>query len=163
MRTLLLPLNLLFLIPFIANGQKGNSFIEIHGSAETTTGFFAEGYKTGYGIYAIGYGEINKSGNISVSIGVASWNVKNGTGSAGMILPRIGYRQFVVEGLYLLGDIGVSIGIKNFKNSTRFVIGGGLGYMFKNKSGSGFNLSTRINRGFNRTWIGLGAGYQFKL
>lgn len=145
-------------------GQKGNNFLKLHASAELTTGLFADGYKTGWGVYATHYYGTSKDGSIAFSAGLASWDETNGGRTkAGMFLVRAGYRQILVEGLYVQGDGGFGVGSKNFSGTTRFVIGGCLGYLFKNKTGSGFDISARVNRGFNRTWLGLGAGYQFKL
>lgn len=158
-------LSSMILVVLISNikAQKGDNFLKIHAGAELTTSLFADGYSTGWGIYATDYYGVSNDGNLVISTGVASWKVKDSPGKAGMFLTRIGYRQFLAEGFYLQADAGIGVGLENFSGATRFNFGGGLGYLFKNKKGSGFDISARANRGFGRTWIGLGAGYQFKL
>lgn len=159
----------LFLVCFLSiiliksHAQRQNS-LKIHGGAEFTSGFFADGYEAGWGIYVTDYIEVNKGGNIVLSTGGAFWNSKGEPVSkAGIWLTRFGYRQFVISGLYLQSDAGLGIGLKNFTGSTRFVFGVGPGYLIKNKTGGGFDINVRYNRGFNRTWFGLGVGYQFNL
>jgi hypothetical protein len=152
----------LFFISTI-NAQKGDNFLKLSGGVELTTGHFADGYSTGWGIYATDYYNISKDASLLLSTGITSFKVKNGTGKAGMSLSRFGIRQFVSNGFYFQGDAGIGIGLNNFDGPARFTFGFGPGYLFKSKRGSGFDLSARLNRGFSRTWIGLGAGYQFKL
>lgn len=164
MRTILMYLLFSTMLYSICSGQKGSNFLKLHASAELTTGLFADGYKTGWGVYATDYYGTTKDGSLAFSAGLAGWNEANGgTTKAGMFLVRVGYRQIIAAGLYAQGDGGIGIGSKNFSGTTRFVFGGGLGYLIKNKTGSGFDISARVNRGFSRIWIGLGAGYQFKL
>lgn len=150
---------------FLANcfAQRGENYIKLTSNAELTSGLFAEGYKSGWGIYASHYYGISKEGSFVISSGVAFWNESNGTGKAGMSLIRAGFRQFVYQGLYFQADAGIGLGLNNFSETTRFCFGGGTGYLFKNTKGNGVDISVRINRGFNRTWIGIGAGYQFGL
>lgn len=147
----------------ISFSQKGKNYFKINTGAELTSGLFAEGYKSGWGIYASHYYSISKEGSFVISSGVAFWNESNGTGKAGMSLTRAGFRQFVYQGLYFQADAGIGLGLNNFSETTRFCFGGGTGYLFKNTKGNGVDISVRINRGFNRTWIGIGAGYQFGL
>lgn len=145
------------------NSQNGTNHLKIHAGAELTTGLFADGYNTGWGIYATDYFSLSKDGSIVLSTGIGSWNQKTGSGKAGMSLTRIGYRQFFAKGFYFQGDAGIGLGLENFRGSTRFTFGGGPGYLLKIKNGDGFDISARVNRGFNRTWIGLGVGYQFRI
>lgn len=158
---------ILFLIIFhfgnISFSQKNKNYFKINTGAELTSGLFAEGYKSGWGIYASHYYNIGKEGNFVISSGIAFWNESNGTSKAGMSLTRVGLRQFVYQGFYFQADAGIGLGLKNFSETTRFCFGGGAGYLFKNAKGNGVDISVRINRGFNRTWIGIGAGYQFRL
>lgn len=146
------------------NAQKNSNYIKIHAGAEITTGLFAEGYNSGWGVYITDYYGISDGGSIAFSTGVAVWKSSDASEvKAGMSLTRLGFRQFVAEGFYLQADAGIGIGLQSFSGATRFAFGGGPGYLFKSKKGGGLDISTRINRGFNRTWIGVGAGYQFKL
>jgi hypothetical protein len=155
---------LLFFCVIITNAQKGTNFLKIHGGAELTTGLFAEGYQTGWGVYVTDYYRVSDKTNISLSTGIASWKVKDDASfKIGMSLTRVGLQQYISNGFYLQGDAGVGVGLQKWSGTTKFVFGGGPGYLFKSKAGGGFDLSTRVNRGFNRTWIGLAAGYQFKL
>lgn len=156
------------IILFIVTGltlsaQEKNGRIKIQLGPEFTVGLFADGYSTGLGFHITYYHEVAKGGSIAGSTGYASWNIKEGvgTGSAGMVLGRFGYRQFVTEGLYVQADAGIGLGEKNFTGRTRFVMDGGLGYLFATKKKARLDISGRVNRGFNRTWIGLGLGVQF--
>jgi hypothetical protein len=156
-----------FLVFFAAllssDAQKNNNYLKIHGSAELTTGLFADGYNTGWGIYITDYYGVAENTNICLSTGIASWNASNAAVKAGLSLTRVGIQQFIAKGFYLQADAGIGIGIRDWSGTTRFTLGGGPGYLFKSKGGGGFDISARVNRGFNRTWIGLGAGYEFKL
>ncbi len=152
--------NLFTLIIF---AQKHTNTLKVHGGPELTTGLFADGYKTGWGVYATDYVGLGDKTSLSLSTGVAFWNAKNASIKAGMSLTRLGLRQFVSNGLYFQGDAGLGIGLSDWSNDKEFVFGGGTGYLFKTKKGGGFDLSLRANRGFSRTWIGLGLGYEFKL
>ena len=146
-----------------SNAQKGSNYLKIHAAAEFTTGLFADGYNTGWGVYATDYIEVAKGGSFLLSIGIAGWKASNDPSKAGMFLTRIGYRQFVSSGLYMQGEGGLGFGQNNFSGSTKFVLSGGFGYLFKGKRGNGFDICAKVNRGFIRTWIDLGAGYQLKL
>jgi hypothetical protein len=148
----------------LANAQKNLNYLKIHAGAEFTTGLFADGYSTGWGIYFTDYYGVGNTTNILLSTGLASWNAKGESSiKAGASLTRLGIHQFISKGLYLQADGGIGVGFEDWSGTTRFSYGGGPGYLFKSKSGGGFDLSARVNRGFNRTWIGIGAGYQFKL
>ena len=155
---------LLFSLSAFLNTSHAQNYIKIHAGAEIPTTFFAEAYKTGWGIYATDYYQIGKGGSIVFSTGVAAWNViEESNGKTGMVLTRFGYRQFLVADIYFQGDAGFGVGLENFTGTTRFAYGFGPGYLFKNKRGGGIDINARFNRAFNRSWFGLGAGYQFKL
>ncbi len=160
--------NILFLllslfVSIFINAQKGSNYLKLNAGAELTIKSFADGYKSGWGIYATDYYNITDDLSILFSTGVTSFESKRGAGKAGMSLTRAGFRQFFSKGFYFQGDAGIGIGLKNFNGPTRFAFGFGPGYFFKSKNGNGFDISTRYNGGFNRTWIGLAVGYQFKL
>lgn len=147
----------------VSNAQKGSNYLKIHAAAELPTGLFAAGYNAGWGIYATDYIGITKNGSFLLSAGIAFWKASNDPSKAGMLLTKFGYREFVTSGFYVQVDAGLGFGQNNFSGSTKLVIGSGLGYLFKNEKGNGFDIFAKVNRGFIRTWIDLGAGYQFKL
>ncbi|OSZ80716.1 hypothetical protein CAP36_05550 [Chitinophagaceae bacterium IBVUCB2] len=146
-----------------AYAQKSKNHLKISGGAEITTGIFKQGFNTGFGIYISDYYSVIEGGSILLSTGIASWKGNNHSGKAGLVLTRLGFRQFVGAGFYLQGDGGFGIGLENFSGRTRFSYGGGPGYLFASKNGSGFDISARVNRYGYRTWFGVAAGYQFKL
>jgi hypothetical protein len=150
---------------FILNSfsQQGSNYLKVYASAEFTTGLFDEGYNTGWGIYATDFYGMGEKTSLSLSTGIASWNAKNADITAGMWLTRFGLRQFLVKGFYLNADGGIAVGIKDWSGSSQFAYGGGIGYLLRSKRGGGIDISARVNRSFERTWIGLGAGYEFKL
>ncbi|MGZ5135798.1 MAG: hypothetical protein ACXWCG_11630 [Flavitalea sp.] len=143
--------------------QTKSNHLKINGGAEITTRLFARGYNTGWGLYVTDYIGIANQQNLSLSTGVAFWNARNSSFKVGISLTRIGFRQFVSNGFYFIGDAGIGVGLKSWSGTTRFAFGGGTGYLFRNKKSAGLDLSVRANRTFNRTWIGLAAGYEFKL
>ena len=143
--------------------QKNMNFIKIHGGVEMPLGIFKEGYKTGWGIYATDYYDVNKDGSVLLSAGITGWKVQDANNNSGLFLTRVGYRHFVVEGLYAQGDAGLAVYTGYWKGPSRFTYGGGFGYLIKNKSGNGFDISARINKASYRPWIGFNIGYQFKL
>jgi hypothetical protein len=153
----------LTLIALNAFAQKNTNNLKINAGAEMPIGLFSKGYNAGWGVYATDYFGIADQTSISLSSGIASWKVKDGAFKIGMSLTRLGLRQFISNGLYLQGDAGVSVGLQSWSGSSKFVFGGGPGYLIKSKKGGGIDLSARVNRSFNRTWIGAAAGYEFKL
>jgi len=146
-----------------SHGQKNGNFLKLHASAEFTTGLFNEGYNTGWGIYATDYFGLGDKTAISLSTGIASWNAKNAELKAGMSLSRVGLRQFLASGFYLQADAGIAVGLKDWSGSTKFAFSGGAGYLFRINGKGGVDISAKVSRSFDRTWIGLGAGYEFKL
>lgn len=163
MRKICLSLLLFLLGQSFAFAQKNKNYLKISTGAEITTGIFQEGFNTGFGIYLTDYFSVIEGGSILLSTGIASWKGNNHSGKAGLVLTRLGYRQFLGAGLYIQGDGGLGIGLENFSGRTRFSFGGGPGYLFKSKNGGGFDIATRVNRYGYRTWFGVAAGYQFKL
>ncbi len=163
MRKIYFSLILFCLVQSFAIAQENKNHLKISGGPEITTGIFKEGFNTGFGIYLTDYYSVIEGGSILLSAGIASWKGNNHSGEAGLVLTRLGYRQFVGAGFYIQGDGGFGIGLENFSGRTRFTYGGGPGYLLKNKNGGGFDIAARVNRYGYRTWFGVAAGYQFKL
>jgi len=164
MRNTFLTLILLLIVTTCAISQKANNYIKLSGGVEYSVGgSYSTSYKNGWGLYVTGY-ETIKSGKVLVSGGITNWHSEfNSSNKAGIIMLRAGYYKPLGKGLYIQGDGGIGFGFEKFKSITRGVFGGGLGYLFENKTGGGFDISVRLNNGFGLTWAGIGAGYQFKL
>jgi hypothetical protein len=163
----IISLKFFFLILTISiNAQKGINFLKIHGGAEIPVGFFNEGYKTGWGIFATDYYTVTPNkGSISISTGVTGWSAHdNPDFKSGLSITRVGYRGFITKGFYLQGDAGIAVYIGDWAPSpSKFTYSAGTGYLFANKNGTGFDISAKVNRIPLRTWVGLNIGYQFKL
>jgi hypothetical protein len=154
---------LLLLTCLSVQAQKGSNFLKLHASAELTTGLFNEGYNTGWGVYATDYFGIAGKTSISLSTGFAAWNAKDADLKIGMSLTKLGLRQFLAGGLYFQADAGIAVGLKDWSGSTKFAYSAGAGYLIRLKHRGGIDISAKVNRAFIRTWIGVGAGYEFKL
>jgi hypothetical protein len=143
--------------------QNKANFLKLHGGAEIPIGIFKEGYKTGWGLYATDYYGVSKEGSILISAGITGWKVQQAANNSGLFLTRLGYRHFIVHGLYVQGDGGLAVYTGYWGGPSRFTYGGGIGYLIKSKSGGGFDISARINKASYRSWLGFNIGYQFKL
>jgi len=143
--------------------QRRENFLKVISSVELPVGFFQNGYKTGWGIYATDYLGIADKTAIALSSGIASWNAKNASIKAGMSISKLGIRQFISSGFYLQTDAGIAVGIKDWTGSSKFTFDGIAGYLVRTKGGGGVDFSAKVNRAFARTWVGLGVGYEFKL
>jgi hypothetical protein len=147
-----------------AQAQKNTNTLKINGGAEITTGVFADGYNTGWGAYLTDYYSIGPQSSVLLSTGLASWSAKDYEDfKIGMFLTRVGLRHFIPRKFYLQTDLGIAVGLKEWKGTNRAALGIGPGYLFRTKNGSGIDLSARVNGSFNRTWFGLALGYEFKL
>lgn len=160
--TVLSLISCLFLF-FELPAQNKSNFLKIHGGAEMPIGIFKEGYKAGWGIYATNFFNISEHGSVLFSAGITGWKVQDINENSGLFLAKAGYRHFISGGFYAQGDGGIAVYTGFWKGASSFTYGGGVGYLIKNKSGSGFDISARINRVTYRSWIGINIGYQFQL
>jgi hypothetical protein len=144
----------------ISSCQK--NYLKLHSGVEIPVGFFGDAYKTGFGIHLTDYYRIANEGDLVISVGIGSWKAKNADIRGGLSQFRVGYRQFITNGLYLQADGGLAKYVGNWGRGSRFTFGGGPGYLIKLKERSGVDLHFRINRVPTRTWLIFGAGYQFK-
>jgi hypothetical protein len=149
----------------ISYGQKHPNYLKIHAGTEIPVGFFDEGYKTGWGIHATDYFQVSKGGSIVLTTGFASWKAKIGQGiQANLLNVRFGYRFFAAGGLYFqVEPVGVGFYLDEHNSGAKYVYSAGMGYLFSNKSKSGFDISSKFNRVGDRSWVSINLGYQFKL
>jgi len=143
--------------------QKSANYLKIHSGAEVSVdGVVGEDYKTGWGIHATDYFEVHKGGSILLTTGFTSWKTRKDweSSKANLLIVRLGYRIFAVEGLYFQID---PAGVVFWFNSASYTYAGGIGYLFNKKTGRGFDISSKFSNSTGGSWISLNLGYQFKL
>jgi hypothetical protein len=154
---------LVMLIFIPAFSQKKQNALKIAGNAALPIGTFGENFNAGWGIHLTYYYSVNEGGSVLASAGLDRWHAKNSDITGGLSQYKIGYRQFVSKGFYLNGDLGIANYLGIWGNGSKFTYSGGTGYLIKTKGNGGVDIHARISAVPTRSWISLGAGYQFGL
>jgi len=165
---------LLLVTSITAAAQKGNNQIGIGGEIGFPTGAFSNAVKTGLGggvKFLIGAG---RSGQVTFTAGYTSFSVK-GSGSEysanyGILPIMIGYRQFIVDGLYSEPQLGYgsySIKVKGGGQTAStsrgaFTYAIGFGYVVDDVD-IGIRYQDGKIDGDSFSYVGIRLGYNFAL
>lgn len=146
-----------------SQAQQKTNALKISTGLEQPVGEFGDAYKSGFGIFFTDYYGVSKKGSIVFVVGTSSWKAKAADIRGNLSQIKVGFRQFLVSGLYLQADGGWGRYTGTWGGGNRFVYSGGAGYLLKTKGINGIDFNIRISQVPNRSWVGLGIGYQFKL
>ena len=154
---------IIILISLITYSQKKQNALKLAGNVALPIGSFGDNYHVGLGGNLTYYYSVNESAHVLFSVSVDRWEAKNSTISGKLSQYRIGYRQFVSKGFYLNGEFGMANYLGVWGSGSKFTYSAGTGYLIRTKGNSGVDIHARISGVPTRSWISLGAGYQFGL